>query len=465
MRTLATALLAVAAAAARGWGGQSAPLSATPAVTVAPRCVRDGALLQATPAAAFGKKVYLVAWSDGSRMLGKETADITCARVEPGTGRSLDPEGIVVCRAQNLQGRPAVAFDGSRFLVVWQDLRNGTDYDVYAARVGEDGKVLDPDGFAVIRRASNQARPAAAFAAGRTVVVWMDARQYPVYGLYFARVSPAGKVLDGDGLPLDAGEAARIAKVRPPRGTWLGDRQYWWHDLASRTAPAAASNGRECLVAYMREYPFAGSGRPALTTARIRPGDASRTEPVKVTGGPAPAWTGKGWVLGGPVWKGGWTPQPRLGAALLGAMVTPSSRGDAQTMAMPSGMTTPLATVDLVAAVGGGYNVGKGSTASFPSCAAFGAPHAIVAMQYAWRPSRRDPTPTFAILAVRLSVEGGLKVLDAKPQVLASAASPACVNHPALAAGPAGECLLVYEHDTDVKKCVITARIVRTKED
>jgi hypothetical protein len=121
--------------------------------------------------------------------------------------------------------------------------------------------------------------------------------------------------------------------------------------------------------------------------------------------------------------------------------------------------------VDLVKAVGGGYNVGKGSTASFPSSAACTGPVAVVAMQYAWRKSRRDRTPTFAILAVRLSLAGGLKVLDAAPAVLASAASPACVNYPALAAGPKGECLLVYEHDFDVARCVITARILKPKAD
>ena len=87
--------------------------------------------------------------------------------------------------------------------------------------------------------------------------------------------------------------------------------------------------------------------------------------------------------------------------------------------------------------------------------------NAIVAMQYAWRKSRRDRTPVFAILVVRLATRGGLKLLDAKPLVLASAAGPACVNHPALAAGPPGECLLVYEHDTDVARCALMARLLK----
>ena len=140
--------------------------------------------------------------------------------------------------------------------------------------------MLDPDGFPIVRRPSNQAWPAVAFAAGRYVAAWMDARQYPVYGIYFARVSRDGKALDPDGLPLDIEDPAKIAKVRPAGETWLGDRQYWWHDLASRTAPAIASNGTSCLVVYQREYPFAGSGRPGLTAALVRAEDGTVTIPT-----------------------------------------------------------------------------------------------------------------------------------------------------------------------------------------
>ena len=416
-------------------------------VSVAPECVRDGALVQATPAVAFGKKVYLVAWSDGSRMLGKETADIYCARLDPASGKSLDPKGIAVCTAPDLQSRPAVAFDGTNFLVAWEDLRNGTDHDIYAARVTEDGKVLDPDGFAVIKRPNNQAWPTVAFAAGNYVVAWMDARQYPVYGIYFARVTPEGKVLDPEGRPLDVEDDAKIAKLKPQGDTWLGDKAYWWHDLASRTCPTAASNGASVLVVYVKEYPFAGSGRPGLAAALIRGADATVTKPVRVAGGPSPAWTGEGWALGGPAWKGGWTPTPLLGAAFLPEM--------------PVETKDPGATVDVVAAFGGGYNVGKGSTASFPSCAASNGRSTLVAMQYAWRDKGREKRPNFAILAVRVATEGEFSVLDAKPAVIASAASPSSVNHPALAAGPGGEWLLVYQEDSAVDRCVIVARTIK----
>ena len=453
MKALISLVLPVVLASASA--GETPSLAISPPVAIAPDGLRDGALLQSTPAVAFGKKVYLVAWSDGSRMLGKETADICCARVEPDGGKSLDPKGIVVCRAENLQGRPAVAFDGTNFLVVWQDLRNGTDYDLYAARVTEEGKVLDPsaslragpDGFPVVKRPSNQAWPTVAFAAGNYVVAWMDARQYPVYGIYFARVSPEGKVLDPEGLPADAEDPAKIAKVKPAGPTWLGDKAYWWHDLASRTCPTAASNGASVLIVCVKEYPFAGSGRPGLAAAIIRAADGTVTRPVKVAGGPSPAWTGKGWALGGPAWKGGWTPTPLLGAAFLPE--TPVETKD------------PGATVDVVAAFGGGYNVGKGSTASFPSAAAFNGKNTLVAMQYAWREKGREKEPVFAILLLRVSTEGEFRALDEKPVAVATMASPSSVNHPALAAEPRGRWLLIYQEDTGVDRSAIVARTIK----
>lgn len=436
----------------------AAELTVSEAVAVAPECLRDGAIVQATPAAAFGKKVYLVAWSDGSRMLGKETADIYCARVEQGTGKSLDPKGIVVCKAENLQSRPAVAFDGTNFLIAWEDLRNGTDHDIYAARVTEEGKVLDPDGFPVIKRPNNQAWPAVAFAAGNYLVAWMDARQYPVYGIYFARVTPEGKVLDGEGIPADVEDAAKVAKLRPPGDTWMGDKDYWWHNLASRVCPAAASNGTSVLLVYTKEYPFAGSGRPGLAAVLVGGASPSHdtvgggpvprvSQPVKVAGGPSPAWTGKGWALGGPAWQSGWTPTPFLGAAFLPE--TPVETKEAG------------ATVDVVKAFGGGYNVGKGSTASFPSAAASNGRSTLVAMQYAWREKSGDKRPVFAILALRVATEGEFKLLDPTPMTIASATSPQSVEQPAIAVGPRGEYLLAYQADTEVTKCAIMARILR----
>ena len=75
------------------------------------------------------------------------------------SGRLLDKQPVVICAAKDLQERPRVAFGGGVFLVVWQDLRNGKDWDVYAARITLQGRVLDKDGFAVSNTRHSQALP------------------------------------------------------------------------------------------------------------------------------------------------------------------------------------------------------------------------------------------------------------------------------------------------------------------
>jgi len=61
---------------------------------------------------------------------------------------------------QNNQLNPDVSWNGTYFLVVWEDKRElGNLTDVYAARVTSTGQVLDPDGFAVSARTNNQVTP------------------------------------------------------------------------------------------------------------------------------------------------------------------------------------------------------------------------------------------------------------------------------------------------------------------
>src|SRR5262249_12730135 len=52
--------------------------------------------------------------------------------------------GVDVCRTRNVQAFPRIVPDGTTHgaIIAWEDLRNGTDYDVYAARVDPAGKLL-----------------------------------------------------------------------------------------------------------------------------------------------------------------------------------------------------------------------------------------------------------------------------------------------------------------------------------
>ena len=454
-----TALLACCPAAAPAEG----KLNATAAAPVAPDCARDGRRLQYQPAGALGGKAFLVAWSDGGRQADDPTADICCARVDATTGKPLDPAGIRVCAAGDVQEWPAVASDGAGFLVVWQDLRNGRDYDVYAARVDPGGKVLDADGFLVAGGPGNQARPAVAFADGRYFVAWMDARQYPVYGLYGARVDPEGKVLDAGGVALDIEDPGRIAKATPPATSWLGDRHYWWERLASRFNPAMASDGKTCLVTCLRDV---HSNRTAGYALRVDPATGRAIgEPVKLSGEPraavAACATPDGWVVAFDQWMGGWTPSPRLAAVRLTPALEPK---DAIPQRIERGAPEPAFLLDVQKVLADGesdYHQGKGHFAFWQAAAAWTGREVLVAMDFGWRKRRTPAEVHTAIVAARFDcARGGFD--SAPPRVIASASTAAgtSVRRPVLAAGPSGRCLLIYESDAGIDRHTIQARIL-----
>jgi hypothetical protein len=433
---------------------------------VAPEAVRDSQLVERQPAGAFGGGIYLVAWCDGSRRVDQPTADIYCARVEASTGKPLDPRGIVVCSAPDLQEWPGVAFDGNNFLVVWQDFRSGKQYDVYAARVSPEGKVLDRDGFAVAAGPANQCRPAVAFAGGNHLVVWMDARRYPVYGVFAARVSAGAEVLDPEGLPLDAEDPAKIAELKPPEPQWMGEHDYWWDRLASRSLPVVASNGRECLVAYLREYPFAQSGRPGPTALLVDPVDGSvKAGPERLTGGAydtlSACATPRGWAVVLLDHAHGWGLAPRLAAVRLDARLQTSDAFAKPHSKEPDRLPVEDLAKTLMPENTGTLNPGKGAVAFWRPAAAFDGQHVAVAFDFGWR-DRRDPNGISYVIALnRVPVEGARFVEPACRVLASTERADQAVANPALVAGPTGEVLLLYEHDQAIDRQVIEARIVR----
>lgn len=152
---------------------------------------------QEYPAVVYGGSSYFVAWNDTRNSWNN---DIYGARVAT-NGGVTDPTGILMSSAPNTQYAPAVAYDGTNYLVVWHDYRSTINYDIYGTRVGPDGTVLDTTGIAVSTAASHQTNPAVAFDGTNYLVVWQDARSgnYDIYG---TRISKGGGVLNGSGIAI-----------------------------------------------------------------------------------------------------------------------------------------------------------------------------------------------------------------------------------------------------------------------
>jgi hypothetical protein len=148
------------------------------------------------PAAAFDGTNFLVVWADQRNGL----VDVYGARVDP-SGQVLDPTGIAICTEAHVQDYPAVAFDGANFLVVWEDYREGSGFtDIYGARVNPAGHVLDTAGIPI----STWLRcrpPAVAFDANEFLVVWGDGRLGE--DIYGTNVDMTGHVYPLDGIRID----------------------------------------------------------------------------------------------------------------------------------------------------------------------------------------------------------------------------------------------------------------------
>ncbi len=168
--------------------------------------ISTAANTQESPGVAFGDTNYFVVWQDKR---GGTYYDIYGTRVNP-AGTVLNPTGIVISNAANNQVEPAIEFDGTNFLVVWSDYRNGTTPDIYCTRVAQSGSVLNPNGIVISNASGDQMTPSVAFGGTNYLVVWVDNRNgnWDIYG---ARITPAGTVLDPNGIPICTNSSTQMS--------------------------------------------------------------------------------------------------------------------------------------------------------------------------------------------------------------------------------------------------------------
>jgi hypothetical protein len=180
-----------------------ARVSPAAVVVDAPAIVVSGdAYPYTSPDVAFNGTDHLVVWAVAGPADDPWARDVHGARVDP-EGTVLDATAIVVATGDADQELPAVASDGSAFLVVWHD--QGPGEEIRGARVAADGAVVDPAGIALTATPSaDETEPAVAFGAGNYLVAW-EASEYEVgTGIFGTRVTPAGLVLD-DGTSIYSG--------------------------------------------------------------------------------------------------------------------------------------------------------------------------------------------------------------------------------------------------------------------
>jgi all-beta uncharacterized protein len=142
-------------------------------------------------------------------------ADLRTPSTIPGPqpiGRSFN---IATTGRGEIAGKNAIAFDGTNFLVAW--LNSAAPAGVFAARVTPNGSVLDAEGFRISSDTADQLAgpPSVAFDGQQFMVVWVADRCSCSYGqLYGARITTGGAVLDPEGTAITSADSSTAAKIR-----------------------------------------------------------------------------------------------------------------------------------------------------------------------------------------------------------------------------------------------------------
>ncbi|MDI3291378.1 hypothetical protein [Polyangium sp. 15x6] len=191
-------------------------------------------------AAAHDGTNFFLAFTDTRLSSSYSPSDVFGLRVS-NTLTKVDATSQLLSRAANAETRPAVAYNGTNYLAVWEDRRPGTTTDIYGARLTTSGAVLDPSGIAISQAMASESYPSIASLGGDWLVAWNDTRASND-DIYAARVSGAGSVLDPSGVPITTAAGSQSNPAVSSDGTnWL----VTWYDSAnaeiwaSRVSPAA----------------------------------------------------------------------------------------------------------------------------------------------------------------------------------------------------------------------------------
>jgi hypothetical protein len=151
---------------------------------------------------------YRTAWNEPIAL----AESMFVARLDAAGALAAPPSALV--RSQCVARVPSLAATSTTVFVAWEGSRDCGGWDALGARTGTAGNTLDAMPIPLSACANGQDSPAAAFDGTNYLWVWNDERQtiaQPYGGLYGARVSADGVVLDPVPIFLGYGIGARVA--------------------------------------------------------------------------------------------------------------------------------------------------------------------------------------------------------------------------------------------------------------
>jgi len=161
---------------------------------------------------------------------------------------------IDICTVGNDQRRPAVIWDGSQYLVVWEDKRNSTDeedrIDIYGTRVSADGTVLDTSGIPICAEEGDQFNPSLAWDGSENYLIAYEATyngdEEGIYAISFKLTE------DGDIIEPKKGAVGIAPKHQnDPSAVWDGSKFFiLWEDWEHNTGEIYGRHVSSSLTLY-----------------------------------------------------------------------------------------------------------------------------------------------------------------------------------------------------------------------
>jgi hypothetical protein len=324
-----------------------------------------------------------------------------------------------------------VAFCKDVFLVVWQDFRNGKDYDILGARISPEGKVLDAEPIKVAVGGGTQAMPDVATDGNGFMVVFQAHPESPGELGYKTMAVPVG--VDGR-----VGSASEVSDQPHPKIAWDGANYL------------VVSGGMHWVfVGTIRGRLLGPDGKPKANAFEIN--DGGNAPMLSISGQP-----GQGWLLvthrvKPDFW--GWSGP----AAMKCYFITPDGKRAAGNTNMPEGNWKKMPNwLDIVAGDKNMKTVPYG-----PNASAWDGQHFVVVWQRFHMPPPRGFGMILENCELMAARVDGWKPVD--PDGLPVAASPAEEKCPALACEGPGKFLCVYTKGTSDGKVQICARTLQTQ--
>ena len=153
------------------------------------------------------------------------------ARIDPYVGPEQPISDLTYSGAAETQENVDVASSGDQYLVVWEDRRSGRPV-IYGTRVSAAGEILDPGGMRITEGQSWKSRPTVAWDGSNFLVVWEDDRSSNANDIYGSFVTPSGAVLPE--FPISTAPWAQ----RHPDVAWSGSKYLvvWdYHTVQARS--------------------------------------------------------------------------------------------------------------------------------------------------------------------------------------------------------------------------------------